>query len=102
MTDFPHLGHGIGLRSVHYAQVASERPDVDWLELISENFMVAGGNPRRVLRAVREHYPVVLHGVSMSLGSVDPLDESYLDALALLATEVEAAWISDHLCWSGF
>ena len=64
--------------------------------------MVAGGNPRRVLRAVREHYPVVLHGVSLSLGSADPLDERYLDELAPLAREVEPAWISDHLCWSSF
>ena len=64
--------------------------------------MVEGGNPRRVLRRAREHYPVVLHGVSLSLGSVDPLDERYLDRLAALAAEVEPAWISDHLCWSSF
>jgi hypothetical protein len=70
------------------------------LEVISENFMVKGGNPRRVLRQVREHYPVVLHGVSLSLGSVDPLSQSYLDELAALAAEVQPAWISDHLCWS--
>jgi len=75
---------------------------VDWLEVISENFMVAGGNPRRVLRAVRERHPVVLHGVSLSLGSVDALDIDYLDALAELAREVEPAWISDHLCWSSY
>ena len=75
-------------------------PDVGWLEVISENFMVAGGNARRVLRAVREHHPVVLHGVSMSLGSIDPLSERYLAELAVLAAEVEPAWISDHLCWS--
>src|SRR4029078_13539140 len=75
---------------------------VDWLEVISENFMVEGGNPRRVLRAVRERHPVVLHGVSMSLGSVDPRDDRYLDALAALAREVQPAWISDHLCWSSF
>jgi len=70
--------------------------------VISENFMVAGGNPRRVLRAVRERHPVVLHGVSLSLGSVDALDIDYLDALAELAREVEPAWISDHLCWSSY
>ena len=102
MEGFPNLGTGIGLRPPHYADVAAGRARVDWLEVISENFMVAGGNPRRVLRAVRERYPVVLHGVSMSLGSVDPLDESYLDALAGLAAEVQPAWISDHLCWSSF
>ena len=96
---FPHLGHGIGLRNEHYQQVVSEHPNVDWFEVISENFMVPGGNPRRVLRAVREHYPVVLHGVSLSIGSTDPLDERYLTELAALAAEVQPAWISDHLCW---
>src|SRR4029079_11758729 len=64
-----------------------------------ENFMVAGGNPRRVLRAVRERWPVVLHGVSLSLGSVDPLDGAYRDGLAALADEIEPALVSDHLCW---
>jgi uncharacterized protein (UPF0276 family) len=102
MDGFPHLGHGIGLRPPHYAAVIAERPPVDWFEVISENFMVEGGNPRRVLRQVRERYPVVLHGVSLSLGSVDPLDEAYLERLAALAAEVEPAWISDHLCWSSF
>jgi uncharacterized protein (UPF0276 family) len=100
MQEFPPLGHGIGLRPPHYAEVIATRPAVDWFEVISENFMVEGGNPRRVLRAVRERYPVVLHGVSLSLGSVDPLDGRYLDRLAALAAEVAPAWISDHLCWS--
>jgi uncharacterized protein len=100
MSDFPYLGHGIGLRPVHYQQVVEQRPAVDWLEVISENFMVPGGNPRRVLRAVREAYPVVMHGVSMSLGSVDPLREDYLAALEQLAADVQPSWISDHLCWS--
>lgn len=98
--DFPYLGHGIGLRPPHYAEVVQRRPDVDWFEVITENFLVKGGNPRRVLRAVREHYPIVLHGVSLSLGSVDPLDERYLAEVAALAAETEPAWISDHLCWS--
>jgi len=102
MDGFPRLGHGIGLRPPHYAEVIAERPPVDWFEVISENFMVEGGNPRRVLRQVRERYPVVLHGVSLSLGSIDPLDEAYLDRLASLAAEIEPAWISDHLCWSSF
>jgi uncharacterized protein (UPF0276 family) len=100
MKDFPPLGHGIGLRPPHYAEVIATGPAVDWFEVISENFIVDGGNPRRVLRAVRERYPVVLHGVSLSLGSIDPLDARYLDRLAALAAEVEPAWISDHLCWS--
>jgi uncharacterized protein (UPF0276 family) len=100
MLNLPYLGHGVGLRTPHYATVVDEHPRVDWFEVISENFMVAGGNPRRVLRAVRERYPVVLHGVSLSLGSTDPLDGRYLDELAALAREVEPAWVSDHLCWS--
>jgi hypothetical protein len=102
MNDFPRLGHGIGLRTVHYVDVLEQQPRLDWFEVISENFMGAGGNPRRVLRAVRERYPVVLHGVGLSLGSVDPLDESYLDRLDALAREIEPAWISDHVCWSSF
>lgn len=97
-----HLGFGLGLRPPHYAAAAAGAVPVDWLEVISENFMVDGGNPRRVLRAARSHYPVVLHGVSMSLGSVDPLEGAYLDRLRALADEVEPAWISDHLCWSSF
>jgi uncharacterized protein len=101
-SPLPYLGHGVGLRPVHYAHVIEDHPAVDWFEVISENFMVAGGNPRRVLRKVREHYPVVLHGVGLSLGSVDPLDEDYLGALEALAADVEPAWLSDHLCWSSF
>src|SRR5262249_44800973 len=95
----PNLGHGIGLRREHYAEVIGESPRIDWLEVITENFLVPGGNPRRVLRAARERYPVVLHGVSLSIGGTDPLDEAYLDDVAALADEIEPAWISDHLCW---
>ena len=105
-SPFPHLGHGIGLRPPHYQALAhapaSSAPVVDWVEIISENFMVEGGNPRAVLREVRARMPVVMHGVSLSLGSVDPLDETYLAALKALAREIEPAWISDHLCWSSF
>ena len=102
MDGFPNLGCGIGLRPPHYDAAVAGRAGVDWLEVITENVMVDGGNPRRVLRGARAHYPVVLHGVSLSLGSVDPLDERYLARLAALAAEVEPAWISDHLCWSSF
>lgn len=73
---------------------------VDWFEVITENFLVDGGNPRRVLREVRAHYPVALHGVSLSIGSTDPLDERYLAAVAALCAEVEPAVVSDHLCWT--
>src|SRR6478609_2932337 len=96
---FPRLGSGLGLRREHFQHVLQNRPAVDWFEVISENFMVPGGNPRRVLEAVRRDYPVVLHGVSLSIGSTDPLDEQYLSDLAALARDVEPAWISDHLCW---
>ena len=102
MERFAKLGSGIGLRPPHYEAAAAGQIGVDWLEVITENFMVAGGNPRRVLRAARAHYPIVLHGVSLSLGSVDPLDEAYLERLSALAAEIEPAWISDHLCWSSF
>jgi len=96
---FPNLGRGLGLRREHYRQVIAERPAVGWFEVISENFMVPGGNARRVLEAVRRDYPIVLHGVSLSIGGADPLDERYLDELDALARAVEPAWISDHLCW---
>jgi uncharacterized protein (UPF0276 family) len=81
--------------------VLATSPRVDWWEVISENFLVAGGNPRRVLRAVRERWPVALHGVSLSIGSVDPLDRDYLARLAALVAEVQPALVSDHLCWVG-
>jgi uncharacterized protein (UPF0276 family) len=102
----PVLGQGIGLRTAHYREILADTSaeatrGLGFLEVISENFMVAGGNPRRVLRAARERYPIVMHGVSMSLGSADPLDEDYLAALRALADEVEPAWLSDHLCWGG-
>jgi len=96
---FPDLGRGLGLRREHYRHVIETKPDVGWFEVISENFMVPGGNPRRVLEQVRRDYPVVLHGVSLSIASTDPLDAGYLDELAALARDVEPAWISDHLCW---
>jgi uncharacterized protein (UPF0276 family) len=97
---FPYLGHGIGLRLPHHGQFTGDAPPrVDWLEVISENFMVSGGRPLHVLDTVRARYPVVLHGVSLSIGSTDPLDGCYLDALAQLAHRVEPTWISDHLCW---
>lgn len=96
---FPYLGQGLGLRREHYRHVVENKPRVAWFELISENFMVPGGNPRRVLEAVRRDYPVVLHGVSLSIASTEPLDEAYLSELAELARVVEPAWVSDHLSW---
>jgi uncharacterized protein (UPF0276 family) len=100
-ADFPFLGFGIGLRRPHYSHILEHYPAIDWFELISENFMVSGGRPLEVLDAVRARYPVVMHGVSMSIGSADPLDRAYLRGLRLLARRAAPAWISDHLCWSG-
>ena len=98
----PALGFGIGLRTEHYAAIDRDRPaNVDWLEVISENYMVPGGRPLHWLDRIRAHYPMVMHGVSLSIGSTDPLDEAYLDRLAALAARIEPAWISDHLCWTG-
>src|SRR5689334_16609128 len=95
----PYLGHGVGLRTAHYADVLAGTARIEWFEAISENFMVRGGRPLRVLEHARASAPVVLHGVSLSLGSVDPLRADYLDDLAALAERVQPAWISDHLCW---
>lgn len=97
----PWLGFGLGLRTEHYEAVLADAPAVDWFELISENFMVAGGKPRHYLEAIRERYPLAMHGVSLSIGSTDPLDLDYLKALRRLTREIEPAWVSDHLCWTG-
>ena len=97
----PYLGYGLGLRKDHYETVLSELPPVDWLEILSENYMVDGGKPLHYLTRIREHYPMVMHGVSMSIGSVEPLNWDYLKQLRALITRVEPEWISDHLCWTG-
>jgi hypothetical protein len=102
MDGFPHLGHGVGLRPVHYPRVLEGGARADWFEVVSENFMIPGGRPLAVLERARRDAPVVLHGVSLSLGSVDPLNERYLAELASLAARFEPAWISDHLCWGSF
>jgi uncharacterized protein (UPF0276 family) len=97
----PYLGYGLGLRREHYETVLGQRPDVDWFEIISENYMVDGGKPLDYLTRIREHYPMVMHGVSMSIGSTEPLDFDYLKQLKALIKRVEPAWFSDHLCWTG-
>jgi uncharacterized protein (UPF0276 family) len=94
-------GLGLGLRSKHFDYILENGPEVDWFEVISENFMDSGGRPRQVLRRIAEHYPVVMHGVSLSIGSTDPLDFEYLRKLKNLAGEIKPLWISDHLCWTG-
>jgi uncharacterized protein (UPF0276 family) len=93
------LGHGIGLRTKHFAQFMAERPPVDWVEAVTENFMAPGGRPVAVLEKVRAEVPVVLHGVSLAIGSVDPIPERYLAELAALTQRVEPELVSDHLCW---
>jgi uncharacterized protein len=95
------LGLGVGLRNSHFDHILQEQPNVDWFEAISENFMDSGGRPRAVLRQIAERYPVALHGVSLSIGSTDPLDLGYLSRLCNLADEISARWVSDHLCWTG-
>ncbi|MGH3784131.1 MAG: MNIO family bufferin maturase [Pseudonocardiaceae bacterium] len=97
----PALGFGVGLRVPHYQYVLEQHPEVDWFEVISENYLDSGGYPRHVLDRVAEQYPVVLHGVSLSIGSIDPLDFDYLRRLRRLADAVRAAWVSDHVCWTG-
>ncbi len=101
IRDLPRLGLGLGLRNTHFEHIVSDWPAVDWFEAISENFMDSGGRPRDIIRKVANRYPVVLHGVSMSIGSTDPLDMTYLSRLRDLAVEVQPQWISDHLCWTG-
>ena len=106
MQTEPRLGHdylgmGVGLRSAHFAHILQHSPCVDWFEIISENFMDSGGRPRYVLDQIAERYPIVMHGVSLSIGSTDPLNFDYLHRLKRLALAVRPRWISDHVCWTG-
>jgi uncharacterized protein len=97
----PYLGFGLGLRSQHYLEILDGNPDVDWFEVISENYMVPGGQPLNMLDRIRERYPIVMHGVSLSIASTAPFDPSYLKGLKELADRVEPQFVSDHLCWTG-
>ena len=101
MSSVPDLGHGVGLRRDHFERVLEAPTRVDWFEVVTENFMVKGGRPLHVLERVRRDYPIVFHGVSLSIGSTDSLDTGYLDQLAALVDRIEPAWVSDHLCWTG-
>ena len=94
-------GFGLGLRTTHYDGILAERPRVDWFEALSENYMVPGGKPHHYLERIRAEYPLVFHGVSMSIGSSDPLDFDYLRELKALIERFEPLWVSDHLCWTG-
>jgi len=98
--DSHFLGFGLGLRVPHFQHVLEHKPAVDWFEILSDNYMVAGGKPKYYLHKIREHYPMVMHGVSLSIGSTDPLNIDYLKKLKTLANEVQPEWISDHLCFT--
>ncbi|MBL8750332.1 MAG: DUF692 domain-containing protein [Planctomycetes bacterium] len=96
-----NLGIGLGLRTTHYEDILGKWPAVDWFEILSENYMHTGGRPVHVLDQVAERYPVVMHGVSMNIGTTDPIDRAYLSELKALAARCNARWISDHICWTG-
>jgi uncharacterized protein (UPF0276 family) len=97
----PDLGIGVGLRTKHYGHILEKKPRVGWFEIISENYMDSEGRPLSMLEKIGARYPLVMHGVSLSIGSTDPLDKGYLKRLRALADRVEAPWVTDHLCWTG-
>ena len=97
----PFLGFGLGLRTEHYNDILETKPNIDWFEALSENYMIPGGKPLHYLDRIRENYPVVMHGVSLSIGSTTPMDMDYLRDLRKLIDRIQPAWISDHLCWTG-
>lgn len=97
----PYLGFGLGLRPQHYEDILEGDPNVDWFEVISENYMVPGGQPLKILDRIRARYPIVMHGVSLSIASTAPINERYLADLKALAERYEPEFISDHLCWTG-
>ncbi|MGH6645351.1 MNIO family bufferin maturase [Aquabacterium sp.] len=97
----PSPGFGLGLRTVHYPDFLAGPQQVDWLEVISDNYMVPGGKPLRMLDAIRERYPMAMHGVSLSIGSVAGPDPDYLKQLSALVRRIDPLWVSDHLCWTG-
>ncbi len=96
-----YLGFGLGLRAEHYSDILDGTPDIDWFEVISENYMVPGGQPLRILDQIRARYPIVMHGVSLSIASTAPFDADYLTQLKALADRSEPVFVSDHLCWTG-
>jgi uncharacterized protein (UPF0276 family) len=97
----PNLGIGVGLRSAHYRHILAERPAVDWFEIITDNYLETGGRPLRVVEEIARHYPIAMHGVSLSIGSADPLDLAYVERVRALRDRLQARWVSDHLCWTG-
>lgn len=100
-TALGNPGFGLGLRTAHYHEILASRPNIDWFEVLSENYMVPGGKPLHFLDRICAEYPVVMHGVSLSIGSTAALDQNYLRDLKKLADRIQPVWISDHLCWTG-
>ncbi len=96
-----NLGFGLGLRPDHYEALLADRPRLGFVEALTENYLIPGGRPLHYLERIRARYPVVLHGVSLSIGSTAPLDARYLADLKALVDRVEPQWVSDHLCWTG-
>jgi uncharacterized protein (UPF0276 family) len=101
VTPPSDLGFGLGLRAEYYSLIQQSRPKVDWFEIITEDYLIPGGRPLDNLYKIREHYPIIMHGVSLSIGSTDPLDMAYVQQVKQLATDLEVPWLSDHLCWTG-
>jgi uncharacterized protein (UPF0276 family) len=101
MINMQTLGFGLGLRPDHYDEILSSNPPIDWFEIITENYLVPGGKPHHFLNQICERYPVVMHSVSMSIGSIDPIDFEYLQQIKFLSERIKPKWISDHLCWTG-
>lgn len=101
LWKLPNLGLGLGLRTVHYGAILEGRPAVDWFEIITENYLDIGGRPMQHLDRIAARYPMVMHGVSLSIGSTDPLDLDYLAKVKALAARIDAVWLGDHVCWTG-
>lgn len=99
--DLPDVGLGIGLRTVHFQHILKHQPEIDWFEILSENFMNTEGRPQYILDQIAERYPIIMHGVSLSIGSADPLNFEYLRRLKTLASRTKALWLGDHVCWTG-
>src|SRR5271157_4425174 len=98
---YPDLGLGVGLRTSHYGYILAEKPDIGFFEVLTENYLDTGGRPTFILDQIAERYRLVMHGVSMSVGSTDPLNLDYLAKVKALAKRINALWVSDHVCWTG-
>ena len=101
MSKFDYLGFGLGLRALHYQDIIEKNPPVEWFEIVTEDYLIPHNKPNYYLTKIAAHYPIVMHGVSLSIGSSDPLDWNYLKQVKTLADRIKPCWISDHLCWTG-